>query len=343
MGCAERFSTREVPPGQRLAAWRRAASDRLVELDFRILNEDEFTGSILHRDLVMLSLTQVLAAAHSAKRIMRSRRQITKAAGDFFLICVQIEGICRLYQDGREAILNPGEFVLSDSTRPYELVMDEDYQLITLRVPRRALTSRLEGCERLSAIAVPTINGPARMLLQMAQTACGEAGFWRPGVALDVADSLLSILAGGLRGLHDTEISSSRSGNRQVTRVKAYVLARLNDPELSVARIADALKLSPSYLHKVFQNEATTLDRWIWARRLLACEKALNDQSAANQSITEIAFSRGFSDAAHFSRSFRQKFGISPREYRKLAAATGIAPRVRTRTANAVKRRDTRQ
>ncbi|MGI8740206.1 MAG: helix-turn-helix domain-containing protein [Gammaproteobacteria bacterium] len=319
MGCAEKFSTRDLPPGQRLAAWRRAASDRLVELDFRILNEDEFSGSILHRDLAVLSLTRVLAGAHGAKRIMRSRRQIAKATEDFFLICLQIEGVCRLYQDGREAVLGPGEFVLSDSTRPYELVMDEDYQLITLRVPHRTLTSRLKGCETLTAIVVPTINSPARMLLPMAHTVCSEAGCWRSGVALDVADGLISVLAGGLRSLRDRAASSSRSEDKQVMRIKVYALAHLHDHDLSVGRIANALRLSPGYLHKLFQNEATTLDRWIWTQRLEACEKALGDPAMIHQTITEIAFSCGFNDTAHFSRSFRQKFGMPPREYRKLA------------------------
>lgn len=317
----ERFSTLNVPPGQRLAAWKHAASDRLVEIDFQILNRDEFMGSIVHQDLAMLSLTRILAAAHNAKRITRSRRQIASAAEDFFLICLQVEGACRLYQDGRKAVLNPGEFVLSDSTRPYELVMNEDYQLITLRVPHRALTARLKGCETLTAIAVPTISGPGQMLLRMVNIICAEARLWRPGVVLDVADGLLGVLAGGLRTLRDADVPVSRLADKQVTRIKAYVLAHLDDPGLSVGSIAGAFGLSPSYLHRVFQSEATTLDRWIWARRLEVCKRALGDPGSVNQTITEIAFSYGFSDAAHFSRSFRQRFGISPRKYRKLNVA----------------------
>ncbi|MGH8501379.1 MAG: helix-turn-helix domain-containing protein [Gammaproteobacteria bacterium] len=313
-----------MPPGQRLAAWKEAASDRLVELDFRIFNRDEFTGSILHRDLAMLSLTQVLAVAHFAKRITRSRRQIARSAEDFFLVCLQLKGVSRLHQDGREAIVNPGEFVLSDSTRPYELVMDEDYQLITLRIPRPTLASRLRGCETLTAITAPAADGPARMLLQMVHTVCDEGGSWHPGVALDIADGLLGVLVGELRALRDMDLPAARSSDKQVARIKAYVIAHLDDPELKVSTIARDLGLSPSYLHKVFQPEATTLDRWIWARRLDACERALGDPSTGNQSITEIAFTWGFSDVAHFSRSFRRRFGISPRERRKSLSSWAI-------------------
>ena len=34
-------------------------------------------------------------------------------------------------------------------------------------------------------------------------------------------------------------------------------------------------------------------------------------------SITDIAYRWGFSDAAHFARMFRERFGMSPRRYRE--------------------------
>ncbi len=165
MGCTERLFTLSEPPGRRLTSWKEAACDRLIELDFQIQNRDEFTGAILQRDLAMLSLTKVIAAAHGAKRVTRSRRQVARAAEEFFLISIQLEGACRLYQNGREASLNPNEFMLYDSTCPYELAMDGDYRQITLRIPRRTLASRLAECESLTAMPVSAGSISARMLL----------------------------------------------------------------------------------------------------------------------------------------------------------------------------------
>jgi len=45
----------------------------------------------------------------------------------------------------------------------------------------------------------------------------------------------------------------------------------------------------------------------------------------AHQSISEIAFRYGFSDSAHFSRTFRQRFGLSPREFRQQEAERATA------------------
>ena len=108
-------------------------------------------------------------------------------------------------------------------------------------------------------------------------------------------------------------------GRGALARVKAYVAAHLSDPTLSVPRIAAALGLSRSSLHKLFRVEGHTLERWIWSERLAACERALRDPRQARRTLTEIAYAHAFSDAAHFSRSFQRRYGVAPSAYRRQA------------------------
>jgi len=68
---------------------------------------------------------------------------------------------------------------------------------------------------------------------------------------------------------------------------------------------------------------AQTLERSIWSQRLDACERVLRDPRSAGRTITDIAYAFGFSDAAHFSRSFQRRFGAAPSAYRKRASAVG--------------------
>ncbi|HJP67724.1 MAG TPA: helix-turn-helix domain-containing protein, partial [Sphingomicrobium sp.] len=42
--------------------------------------------------------------------------------------------------------------------------------------------------------------------------------------------------------------------------------------------------------------------------------------TAGGTSISEIAYGVGFSSPAHFSARFRERFGMTPREYRASAA-----------------------
>ena len=101
-------------------------------------------------------------------------------------------------------------------------------------------------------------------------------------------------------------------------------------------RIAAAIGCSKRYLHKLFDGEADTLNAYIWQARLDRIRQDLADPAVAGNSITEIAFGRGFSSSTHFSRSFRESFGVSPRVYRLLMQGTSQywhrAARRQTRT-----------
>jgi AraC-like DNA-binding protein len=64
------------------------------------------------------------------------------------------------------------------------------------------------------------------------------------------------------------------------------------------------------------------LGHTIWAQRLEACRRELGDPQQGHRSISDIAFGWGFNDAAHFSRAFRERFGLSPREWRASNSST---------------------
>ena len=56
--------------------------------------------------------------------------------------------------------------------------------------------------------------------------------------------------------------------------------------------------------------------RYIKNRRLDLCAESLR-QSRAEQKLSALGYSWGFSDSSYFSTAFKSRFGISPGEYRK--------------------------
>ena len=58
----------------------------------------------------------------------------------------------------------------------------------------------------------------------------------------------------------------------------------------------------------------TTPGKWLTGKRLTHARMLLN---TTKQSITEIAFNSGFENISHFSRIFKEKFGLSPLQFRK--------------------------
>jgi AraC-like DNA-binding protein len=77
--------------------------------------------------------------------------------------------------------------------------------------------------------------------------------------------------------------------------------------------IAQALNISKSYLHLLFRGENTTISQYIWDLRL---RSDLANPLHRHQTITEIAFAWGFNSSTHFSRMFKERYGLSARAYR---------------------------
>lgn len=88
--------------------------------------------------------------------------------------------------------------------------------------------------------------------------------------------------------------------------------------DISTADIAAAAGYSPNYLSKKFR-EATGIGihEYLIFTRL---QRAALELLSTDHSITEIAARCGFSDGNYFKDAFKKKFGVTPREYRKIPA-----------------------
>jgi AraC family transcriptional regulator, positive regulator of tynA and feaB len=89
----------------------------------------------------------------------------------------------------------------------------------------------------------------------------------------------------------------------------------LRDPDLSIDQISAALGCSKRYLHMLFSEKGMTVSDYIWHARLQHCRHELEAQGG--KTITDVAFSWGFSSSSHFSRVFRKYFGIAPSSIHK--------------------------
>ncbi len=67
------------------------------------------------------------------------------------------------------------------------------------------------------------------------------------------------------------------------------------------------------------------------AMRLMRVDRAATLLAGSNLKIQEVSSSVGFENAFHFSRCFREAFGLSPRAYRRKAAEGRVVPQTRLR------------
>lgn len=102
-------------------------------------------------------------------------------------------------------------------------------------------------------------------------------------------------------------------------RVCQYIDSSLSDPELSITAIAAHERISERLIQKLFEGLGLSFTTYLRQRRLERCKADLSNRQYGHLSISDICFRWGFNDAAHFSHSFRDRYQMSPRQFRQLA------------------------
>jgi AraC-like DNA-binding protein len=307
------LSTSHVPVAERAAYWIDMICDVFVQLDCSNTS-DRFHGEITDQRLGTLRLSRVDS---NRQLVQRSARQLARSDEDCFLLSLQLKGHGRVVQDGRAALLAPGDFALYDSTRRYTLAFDDEFSQLVLKTPRTLFKDRLARAEDCTALAVSGSSGMGRVAADLLRTVAREAPTLHPHEIERMADALIDVFAVAFGQSPVVHPVSRRShGAAQLLRVKLYIDDHLRDPDLTPERVARAHGISTRYLSKLFETAGTSVGRFIWEQRLTRIECDLRSAACATQSISEIAFGWGFNDMSHFSRSFRARYGDCPRSYR---------------------------
>lgn len=225
------------------------------------------------------------------------------------------KGSVEVSQGGRVSRVEAGEMVLIDPSRPFTI---DSGEIETLSVYLRpGMVQALDSRIRLMTALPFDANGPAGLF----QAIVSEVAHFAPGLEDTQADDMADLLDLGLRSALTAQeklLGQIEEGAAlQRSRIRSFVLANLRAPELSARTIASRLDLSVRRVHQLLAGEEMSLMRWIWSERLKRCRGELRDPRYREVSISEIAFSWGFSDSAHFSRTFRQEYGCSPTEWRQ--------------------------
>lgn len=191
-------------------------------------------------------------------------------------------------------------------------------EIVSIAFPTALLSRNLLLQVQAAPEAAMRTGTAAQMCFELARTCIAQAAAVSDAVGATLGDSLAE-----LAKLAIIEQSSGKRGEtiRETlrTRILGFINRNLADPDLTIERIAARMHCTKRYLHKVFSEEGETLSQYIWSRRLELCRAQLLRPDLSGKSITEIAFACGFSNAAHFSRSFRARFGESPRAFRRAA------------------------
>jgi AraC family transcriptional regulator, positive regulator of tynA and feaB len=279
--------------------------------------ENKFIGRIEWGALGDLVLARV--GTGTPHRLDFSLRSWPDAAAAPLVLLFQTSGSCRLRQHGRSCTLFPGEWCLIDTYDPFQISsFDAHNENLSLRLDRPSdpellkllpgnVARRLHGTTGASRVLRSTLSETFDQMICLSRFS--ETGL-QGAIGRMVWTSLQEQLDEPARLLRHQDV--------QRARIKSFIEARLSDPDLCVESIAHGCGISMRSVHRAFAPDpAGSVSNYIWMRRITRCAADLRVVAQTHRPITDICFAWGFNSTSHFSRVFKEQFGVSPREYRE--------------------------
>jgi AraC-like DNA-binding protein len=282
-----------------------------VEIDFPP------PGPMLRAALTDVGPLRLASIRSNATRVQRTDRLARDSTTPSVFLGLQMTGSSLVRQDGKEAVLRPGDLVLYESTTAYSLLDLEGFRQHQVRIPIEDLALPRDLLRRVLAVNLspgsPIADATSAFFQRLAARpeTFTEAG-------LDVLNRPITELVRALVATHldATALTKESMHESLQLRITQYIRASLADPDLTAAKIAAAHHISVRHLYNVLGAAGISLGDWIRTQRL---EAARDDLARAGARLTPIATTArrwGFRDPSHFGRLFRAAYGMSPREWR---------------------------
>lgn len=198
-----------------------------------------------------------------------------------------------------------------DASRPCSLYWQESSKQISLLLPRTLLEQYFPHqkpvcAERLDA-DLPMVQLSHRLL---------QESMNNPALSETESEAALQAMVCLLRPvLHQRESVQPRR-ERQFQKVVTLIDDNIREEILRPEWIAGETGMSVRSLYRMFADKGLVVAQYIRNRRLDFCADAIR-HAADDEKLAGIGFHWGFSDQSHFSTVFKQRFGMTPGEYRR--------------------------
>lgn len=243
--------------------------------------------------------------------LYRTREEIRSDNDAWFYTVFQLSGEVSIEQDERQVRLQSGDMTLIDASRPCSLLWQQTSRQVSLLLPRQLLENQLRG----SAIRVATRLERSLPMVQLSQRLLHES-MSSPQLSASESEAALDAMVCLLRPmLHQQDAQPSRR-EKQYQKIMVLIDEAIQEEYLRPEWLASETGMSVRSLYRLFADKGLVVAQYIKNRRLDLCAQALLN-ARDDEKLAGIGYRWGFSDHSHFSTAFKQRFGMSPGEYRK--------------------------
>ena len=222
----------------------------------------------------------------------------------------QEEVTCR----GFANTLGPGNLLLWDSTAPISFKLLSPIHKLTMFVKQDRMRAALPQVDGLVGKPIDWRQGLGAVAASHLSALASQIAHIDDSKSQPMAENTIELIAACLES--GSSVIKGPAQSDLLARIKNEIEGALEDVSLTPQALAGRFGISVRYLHLLFKAESITVSRWILERRLEHCRRDLI-RNGSRKNVTEVAFQWGFNDSAHFSRVFKKRYGISPRDFRK--------------------------
>ncbi len=306
-----RIDTDEAPPRERFDYWR--ARHPAVDLSLVDRNIDPCVYDA--RALIGIGADKVqFGSATSAN----TRARFGRKSADRFMVAMTLEGGLGLQYDNDGAMLmTPGSgLAMIDCHRGLQATTRGRHVQAYLSLPRHVVVAAAGGNPIAGDETVRALKGGMAPFLASHLRLLHDRGrHLSPRdmqEALRVAGDLALHCIGEAAGASRKECPATRA---LYTAARHYLQRHLGDADLTASSLAAALGCSRAHLYRVFAAHGTTIADVLRDARLRRAGELIEALPA--RAIEQVAFAVGYKSPAAFSRAFRGRYGLSPRDWRQ--------------------------
>jgi AraC-like DNA-binding protein len=311
------FDTATLPERDRFPAFCENFMRRYVALDIVDRGSGDFRARL---DIQRVGAVDVAAVAGSPVSLERTR-ELMRDGNDGVAIVLCRDGVLHFTQCGREQRLQRGEAVVCDNDRLGGLHALADIDVWAIEIPRARLAVLVPDANDLGGRKLADDRAATRLLFSYLEGLSAEDMILTSPTARLFGDHLIDLVAHALEGAGAASETGQRPGVREarLAAVLDAIKRGFSDADFSAAGVAANLGITPRYVHNLLEDSGRTFSEYVLQTRLDRAAQLLCDPRRDSQRIGDIAFEVGFTDLSHFNRSFRRRFGDTPRAMREEA------------------------
>ncbi|BEU98831.1 helix-turn-helix domain-containing protein (plasmid) [Acidovorax sp. DW039] len=306
----------DVLPGDPFERWHQVTCRNYSVTECQSIKDHAFSAKVQVHPFGDLAVSQISSkVSHGVDlKVTRSNREIRKDYRDDFVMWTSRQGTITFEQAGRCTQLHAGDMMLHDQAAPFSLAFSQHSAALMVIVPRRLMLSRFVQAEHYTAMRIPSESPLARIaratVNEIVSPDCsaqmrtiGEK-VWSPMLDL----WLMALQTSDAQPVQPRETQK----NMRLQSVQRYLRQRLSDPDVSLHSVSSDLHMSSRTLLRLFASQGTTPMHWLWEERLKSSYAAL--ACGQFKRVSDVAYAHGFSNLAHFSRSFKALHGINAQQ-----------------------------